>query len=78
MFTVEAVTINDAADTTHGPALIGEEMMGLMSRWSSYKGVTGRHVSCPQRDSVIGFICETRKERKNRESIMYQSINDNI
>lgn len=45
MFAVEAVAVDEAADTTHGPAGIGEGQVGLNSRWASYTGVKGGHNS---------------------------------
>lgn len=45
MFAVEAVAVDEAADTTHGPAGIGERRVGLKSRWSSYAEVEERHNS---------------------------------
>ena len=45
MFAVEAVAVDEAADTTHDPAGIGERWVGLKSRWSSYTEVKGGHNS---------------------------------
>lgn len=45
MFAVEAVAIDEAADTTHGPAGIGEGWGGLNSRRASYTEVKERHNS---------------------------------
>lgn len=45
MFAVEAVAVDEAADTTHGSAGIGKGRVGLKSRWASYAEVKGRHNS---------------------------------
>lgn len=43
---VEAVAaVDEAAHTTHGPAGIGEQRVGLKSRRSSYTEVKGGHNS---------------------------------
>lgn len=43
MFAVEAVAVDEAADTAHGPEGIGEQRAGLKSK--CYTEVKGRHNS---------------------------------
>lgn len=45
MVAVDAVAVDEAADTTHGPAGIGEQKVGRKSRRSSYAEVKGGHNS---------------------------------
>lgn len=77
MFAVDTVPIDKAADTAHGPSGIGEWKTGLKSRLLSYTEMRRRHNSWPQRRTLRGFICKTRKghREKHREyMILKQKI----